>query len=464
MRYILSFSVISDDGKLEEIKDSIELGKSIEAECCIGISLAESHQVLKWLQKNIVIDQAQKYIAAHNRCDNCNKKLNLKDYRPLQYKTLFGTVMIPSPRFKSCKCTEHNIKTFTPLANWLPEKNSPELLYFETKLASLMSFEQASKLLKELFPVRTTENASTIHNHLQNIAKRQEAGLMGKLEHITEPTKESTTIYKPDKPITVGIDGAHLKKWHNKNTTFEVIIGKVFAANKTPKRFGLVQVLDKHPKQRMLDTLYKQGMQTNQQINFLGDGAEEVRSLQQIMHPEAEHRLDWFHITMKLTVMNNCAKGLIKSDPVPGKEVQKKLEKVKWYLWHGNIEKARMYLADCYYLSHDEVITYENKKRFLRYIKEFDGYIIDNCELIVNYGELYRNNETISTAFVESGVNELVSKRMAKKQQTQWTYQGAHNILQTRSAVLNDDLREHFKRWYPSFSVNKIDEPTLTDS
>jgi hypothetical protein len=37
--------------------------------------------------------------------------------------------------------------------------------------------------------------------------------------------------------------------------------------------------------------------------------------------------------------------------------------------------------------------------------------------LIPNYGERYRNGEPIATGFVESTVNEVVSKRFCKKQQ-----------------------------------------------
>jgi hypothetical protein len=40
-------------------------------------------------------------------------------------------------------------------------------------------------------------------------------------------------------------------------------------------------------------------MQDNQQITFLSDGADNVRDLQFIMHPEADHVLDWFHLTMR---------------------------------------------------------------------------------------------------------------------------------------------------------------------
>jgi hypothetical protein len=52
---------------------------------------------------------------------------------------------------------------------------------------------------------------------------------------------------------------------------------------------------------------------------------------------------------------------------------------------------------------------------------------------------------------VESAVNQVVSKRMVKKQQMRWTPRGAHLLLQVRTRVLNDDLGEVFRRWYPEF-------------
>ena len=33
----------------------------------------------------------------------------------------------------------------------------------------------------------------------------------------------------------------------------------------------------------------------------------------------------------------------------------------------------------------------------------------------------------------------------------QWTLRGAHLLLQTRTKVLNDELEEVFRRWYPKF-------------
>ncbi len=50
---------------------------------------------------------------------------------------------------------------------------------------------------------------------------------------------------------------------------------------------------------------------------------------------------------------------------------------------------------------------------------------------------------------MESAVNQVVSKRMVKKQQMRWSERGAHLLLQVRTQVLNGDLRQWFSRWYP---------------
>ena len=56
----------------------------------------------------------------------------------------------------------------------------------------------------------------------------------------------------------------------------------------------------------------------------------------------------------------------------------------------------------------------------------------------------YRNDEMISTAFVESTVNQVINKRMVKKQQMQWTPRGEHLLLQTRTKVITMNSRRYF--------------------
>ena len=90
--------------------------------------------------------------------------------------------------------------------------------------------------------------------------------------------------------------------------------------------------------------------------------------------------------------------------------------------------------------------------RLLKAVREFDSYIRANAGRIPNYGERHRAGEAISTAFTESAVNQVISKRMVKKQQMRWTPRGAHLLLQVRTRVLNDQLAGDFHRWYPGFN------------
>jgi hypothetical protein len=58
------------------------------------------------------------------------------------------------------------------------------------------------------------------------------------------------------------------------------------------------------------ELLKSQGMQENQQVVFLSDGGDSVRNLQAYLHPDSEHWLDWFHITMRITLLQQQVKTL----------------------------------------------------------------------------------------------------------------------------------------------------------
>ena len=63
----------------------------------------------------------------------------------------------------------------------------------------------------------------------------------------------------------------------------------------------------------------------NQEITFLTDGGDTVRSLAADMSPCAEHVLDWFHITMRLTVLGQYAKGLVHHDEHEAQDAERVL-------------------------------------------------------------------------------------------------------------------------------------------
>jgi hypothetical protein len=175
--------------------------------------------------------------------------------------------------------------------------------------------------------------------------------------------------------------------------------------------------------------------------------------VQLYLNPEAEHCLDWFHITMRITVMGQCAKGL-KVGMEKRNEMSKMLESAKHYLWHGNVGHARNKIEDMLgFLDEleEEGSGGENVLKLQKALAELESYLTANEPLIPNYGERWRNEEAIATGFVESAVNQIVSKRFAKRQQMQWTKKGTHLLLQTRTQVLDGRLEETFRKWYPEF-------------
>jgi hypothetical protein len=154
---------------------------------------------------------------------------------------------------------------------------------------------------------------------------------------------------------------------------------------------------------------------------------------------------------MRLTVLNQMAKGVrSRESPRLLDDLLEELERLKWYLWHGNVFLALQTITFAQ-LDIDSVEASPEQRKLSKAIAKFGGYIRANAAWIPNYGERHRAGEAISSAFVESVVNQVVSKRMVKRQQMRWTPKGAHLLLQLRTRVLNDELDAVFRRWYPTF-------------
>ncbi|MCO5195634.1 MAG: ISKra4 family transposase [Anaerolineae bacterium] len=418
----------------------------------MGMTLAEGKDLLANMQAAMVKHQAQDYVDQQRQCPDCGKRRGTKGQHEIVWRSLFGKLRLKSPRLYNCACQPHTTKSFSPLTVLLPERSAPELLYLETKWASLMSYGLTTDLLADTLPMETSTQAIILNT--QQVAQRMEDAL-GEEEvvYIDGCPRDWAALPRPDGRITVGLDGGyvHAREGDNRKAGwFEVIAGKSITWDGEAKSFGFVHQYDEKPKRRLYEVLQSQGLQMNQDITFLSDGGDTVRDLQFYLSPWSEHVLDWFHITMKLTVMRNMAKGLPNHPFL--EDIYDDLERVKWYLWHGNVYRA-LELVD---LIEDHLDICESKHRAVRKlltkIQEFGQYIANNQAFIPNYGERYRYGECISTAFAESTINWVVSKRMVKKQQMRWTKRGAHLLIQARTKTLNGELRDTFCDWYPEMA------------
>jgi len=486
VQFRIEVIAVADDGTecRQEVGTLTRTAATLET---LGLTLAESKQVLQQLQQTVVQRQVGAYLDQARACPHCGKPRPLKQSAHAPFRTLFGLVAVSNPRWHQCDCHPHPVKTVRPLATLLPERTSPELCYLETKWAALASYGVTTALLHEVLPIDQKHSAITVRNHTLRVAQRKEQMLGDEQPiYIEGSPVELSRLPIPDGPLVVGLDGGIVRARRGTNSDqasnlFEIIAGKSILAFRradpldtppTSKCFALVRSVDKKPKRRLFELLRGQGMQANQQLTFFSDGGDTVRRLPEYLHPAAEHILDWFHVTMRLTVLQQCARGLpgkvapSSQDPVEDERaaeesLEGQVERVKHYLWHGNTSKALERLG---WLADDlESWDYNadgqpspqpgsaEAARMLKHVRELETYIGNNAGSIVNYGERYRNGERISTGFVESTINQVISKRMVKKQQMQWTPEGAHLLLQVRTAVLNEEWEATFRTWYPAF-------------
>ena len=453
MRIQIQFRIIGDDNSVIREDEILQFDKDDDRLEAIGLSFANAKAILVGIQERVVSAQAASVLERHRCCDLCGRRLLSKGRCRIQFRTAFGTIALVSPRFHRCPCQPSVTKSFSPLTALFTEHTAPELLYLETRWASLVSYGMTAGLLKDILPISGTVDASTIRRHRHKVAARHDADLGSEQPGAIEGSSPDRQPL-PQAAVIAGIDGGYVRNWHDKKHNFEVIVGKSMAAGRDDRYFGLVRSQDEQPGRRFCEVLRTQDLPVTQAVTMLTDGGDSVRGLVGELSPGAAHLLDWFHIAMRLTGLGQYAKGLAHHNPLEAVALQDRLERIKWRLWHGDGGEA---LARAQGLA-DDVATlntaYPGLKRLVKAATGLATDIENNIGAIPDYSERWHNGERISTAFAESTVNLVISRRFAKKQQMQWSKQGAHLLLQTRTRTLNGTLRDLFTSWYPAMAAN----------
>ena len=456
LRVQLQLRIVSDDDTVIRDEVILQLNKSADRLETIGLCLADSKDLLGRLQHAVVEAEATAYVNRHRCCSVCGRRLRGKGQYPIVFRSVFGNVSVSSPRFYRCCCHPADSQTFSPLTELFTEHTAPELLYLETRWASLVSFGMTAALLRDFLPVADTTNPETVRCHLHKVATRHDADLDGEAARLVERSPAAGQASPiPREAVIVGIDGGYLRNWHDKRKKFEVIIGKSMAEDRDNRYFGLVRSQDAAPKRRFCAVLRRQGLPADQPVTVLTDGGDSVRALVSDLPAGSEHHLDWFHVAMRLTVLDQCAKGLTHHSPIEATALQHRLERIKWRLWHGDAGEA---LSRARELADDVAALNSPYSGLTRLVKATAGlvtYIENNAGAITDYAARWDHGEIISTAFAESTVDLVISRRFAKKQQMQWSTKGAHRLLQTRSLTLDGTLHDLFTTWYPAMPANE---------
>ncbi|MXQ10471.1 ISKra4 family transposase [Microvirga makkahensis] len=455
MQVRIMLQIVGDDGTVGDAEEVASLTKITEGAEDLGLSLAESKTLLAAAQQLIVEAQVNDWLEKHRHCEITGQRLRSKGSYPITFRTLFGDVQLKSPRFYVPKERQTNgPATISPLTQLIPDHVAPERLYLETRWASLVPYAAAAGLLADVLPVDSGVNATTVRQHVLRAAERMESDLAEQRVSFMEGTdpRDWEDLPIPDGRMVIGLDCGYIRDWRDRKKNFELIVGRSMSEEGDARYIGFVHGYDRKPQRRIIDHLRRQGFQADQDLTFITDGGDEVRSLAERISPCSEHVLDWFHITMRITVLRQFAQGLVHHDKDAGTEVLAELRRTKWFLWHGNTYRAREAIDDLVLDLEALDSCYPNLRKLRTTIRKFQLYITSNEASLINYGERYRSGERISSAFVEATVNAVISKRFAKKQQMQWSRRGAHLLLQTRTRTLDGSLRAAFEHWYPSMA------------
>jgi hypothetical protein len=217
MKIKIQVIIESDDGHIQDIEEVACLKRGMLTPEELGLNLAEAKQILHNVQTSMLGSQVAEYQAQRKNCPHCRKPPPQKGRHGIVFRTLFGKFTLPSWRLYRCECQPERGRTFSPLAELLPERTAPELLYLEAKWCTLLSFGVSVNLLQEVLPLGEELNTVTVRNNLHKVAERIEAELGEERVSFLDAgqelqTKDPIPAAKP--PLTQVEKDLESIKWH----------------------------------------------------------------------------------------------------------------------------------------------------------------------------------------------------------------------------------------------------------
>jgi hypothetical protein len=413
----------------------------------LGLRLDEAKQLTAALQAQIVPAQVAMTGERHRWCGACGRPLASKGHYPATFRSLFGDVPVCVRRLLVCPCQgPAEAKSFAAL-NLGKDAVAPELAYVTAKFAALAPFGKVATLLSELLPMGGAQNAGTVRNRTLRVGEKVLQ------QHSTGTAKRP--VMQAARPVVVGLDGGYVRSRHQQEERhFEVVAGKVIDAHGAQHRFAFARNGPAASSEAFRQALAAAGVGADTPATVLCDGDAGLWRLQREVLPGAMIVLDWWHAAVRFEHARQAARGLGAgtADTHLADEAVRTLDRAKWCLWHGRWTGCRRKLAAlCRWMKRKPVRDVAGLDRVQRRVGDLLGYLERNQAALVPYAARRRRGEPISTAFVESAVNEIVAKRMNKAQQMRWNRATVQPFLDVRTAVLNDTLEDAFRRHYPGF-------------
>ncbi len=424
----------------------------------LGLRLAEAKQLTAALQAQIVPAQVAVVGERRRSCVACGHVLVSKGHYGARFRSLFGDVPVRIRRLHVCPCQGPGAAKSFAVLDLGQDAVAPELAYVTARYAALVPFGKVAAFLSELLPMSGAQNTGTVRNRTLRVG-----------EAVVQPQVTKTaqqTAAKPAEPVVVGLDGGYVRSRHRQEERhFEVVAGKVIHAHGAQHRFAFARNGQAIASEAFQQALAAAGVRADTPATVLCDGDAGLWRLQREALPGATIVLDWWHAAVRFEHALQAARGLGAgtADTHFASEAVRGLERAKWRLWHGRWPGCRRKLAAlCRWTERKRLRDVTGIGRLQQHASELLGYLERNEDALVHYAARRRWGEPISTAFVESAVNEIVAKRMNKKQQMRWNRTTVQPFLDVRTAVLNDTLEDAFRHRHPGFRPANDDHRATT--
>ncbi len=141
MQLTVQVVIENDAGEREDVAEVVTLTRGALCPEQLGLTLAEAQAMLEGIQRALVTQQAKEVLAAHAHCSDCGRRRSRKSQHDLVVRTPFGKLRLVSRQLYHCRYRRQATRAFSPLADALPERTTPELAYLETKFAALASYD-----------------------------------------------------------------------------------------------------------------------------------------------------------------------------------------------------------------------------------------------------------------------------------------------------------------------------------
>ena len=384
----------------------------------LGLSLAEAKSVLAGLQRHLVQTQVEEHCQVRRRCPRCGGQRPLKDQRPRQVRSLFGTVEVRAPRFEPCRCGVSLRTILSPVKEIVPDRCTPEYERMLAEFGVLLPYRSARTLLGTFFRVGDLPTIDSIQRRTLQVGARLECEAVATPTPLLPPADAET--------IALSIDSGHVRAVRSYQVrTFEVFVAQASNDDGEQIVFSSVPAEDDRQTKQLRGVLHRLGATLCTDLTILSDGADGPRWLGEAGSAgPTSHVLDWFHLAMRIQHVAQAVKGWPGSrndDCQEGARFADAVEHVRWRLWHGQAQRALDLIGDTAEAL-DAVAAVASLARatagkVVKLLRGLETYVAGQAELIIDYAAARHDAETISTAPTDSTVQWLLHRRMGANQQ-----------------------------------------------